>query len=594
MNKDKYILINKNGVTSNFKGFKFSYDYISKNGKESPTYLNLIHAEFYEQGNITHTRKFERLERKESGLVLARLAIQVYEDKIDALSEEERHSIHTDGTNKAIGLWSSLTELRDEWGNEKNSGIKPSSEYVADMYLGNAYPATHKSKYYFYNGSFFDSIHMALSLLKKFGNDDDYFKVFIVQKEDIIDVDNSEISKIIPDTRIKKYASKLLKSKNIILSGAPGTGKSFLSKQIAAYLISQGRTTTFENLSDKEKVNCSFVQFHPSYDYTDFVEGLRPYSRNGDLGFSLKDGTFKEFCEIAREERPWFNLEGFALFLKDFGKNEYSNYFPIIEQLLGLKPYTGEKTDDFPTYKNIYALIENIDEIKKFDRDHNFKQWLITPMNYLNQFYEKIVNKDNKYIFIIDEINRGEISNIFGELFFSIDPGYRGKKGSIKTQYFNLHEGNKMFYVPENIYIIGTMNDIDRSVDSFDFAMRRRFRFLNISAEESTIILELAKDEKGNQLLSDGIIEESIRRMSILNDLISSGNLSELNESYQVGASYFLNLINLDGSFDSLWTDYLEPLFKEYLRGSYNFESDINKLKESYFSKENELSNHEI
>ena len=90
-----------------------------------------------------------------------------------------------------------------------------------------------------------------------------------------------------------------------------------------------------------------------------------------------------------------------------------------------------------------------------------------------------------KYIFIIDEINRGEISKIFGELFFAIDPGYRGRAGEISTQYANLHaDPDEKFYIPENVYIIGTMNDIDRSVDSFDFAMRRRFRFVELRADE--------------------------------------------------------------------------------------------------------------
>lgn len=84
-------------------------------------------------------------------------------------------------------------------------------------------------------------------------------------------------------------------------------------------------------------------------------------------------------------------------------------------------------------------------------------------------------------MFIIDEINRGEISKIFGELFFSIDPGYRGHKEGVYTQYANLHENpEEKFYIPNNVYIIGTMNDIDRSVDTFDFAMRRRFTFLEI------------------------------------------------------------------------------------------------------------------
>ncbi|WP_153047908.1 AAA family ATPase, partial [Streptococcus suis] len=96
------------------------------------------------------------------------------------------------------------------------------------------------------------------------------------------------------------------------------------------------------------------------------------------------------------------------------------------------------------------------------------------------------ISTNKPYVFIIDEINRGEMSKIFGELFFSLDPSYRGPKGAVFTQYANLHKNpTEKFYIPENVYIIGTMNDIDRSVDTFDFAMRRRFTFIEITAEQS-------------------------------------------------------------------------------------------------------------
>ena len=154
-----------------------------------------------------------------------------------------------------------------------------------------------------------------------------------------------------------------------------------------------------------------------------------------------------------------------------------------------------------------------------------------------------------KYIFIIDEINRGEISKIFGELFFAIDPGYRGKAGEISTQYSNLHsDPGEKFYIPENVYIIGTMNDIDRSVDSFDFAMRRRFRFVELRADERLEMLASLENEE--------LEAEAIRRMAALNKAIAE--VEDLNENYQIGASYFLKLKTLD--FDQLWTDYLQPL----------------------------------
>ena len=176
------------------------------------------------------------------------------------------------------------------------------------------------------------------------------------------------------------------------------------------------------------------------------------------------------------------------------------------------------------------------------------------------------VEELKKYIFIIDEINRGEISKIFGELFFAIDPGYRGRAGEISTQYANLHsDPDEKFFIPENVYIIGTMNDIDRSVDSFDFAMRRRFRFVELRADERLEMLAALEDEE--------LEAEAIRRMTALK-----------NENYQIGASYFLKLKTLN--FDQLWTDYLKPLLQEYIQGMYDEAGLMSRFAKAYGYKE--------
>ena len=178
--------------------------------------------------------------------------------------------------------------------------------------------------------------------------------------------------------------------------------------------------------------------------------------------------------------------------------------------------------------------------------------------------------KLKKYIFIIDEINRGEISKIFGEIFFSIDPGYRGSAGAVATQYENLHENRSdKFYVPENIYIIGTMNDIDRSVDSFDFAMRRRFRFIEIKADTRVEMLDLL--EKNVKLTA-------MEKMAALNKAIAE--TEGLNENYQIGASYFLKLQHI--GFDKLWTDYLYPLLQDYVRGMYDEKGILERFARAY------------
>lgn len=158
---------------------------------------------------------------------------------------------------------------------------------------------------------------------------------------------------------------------------------------------------------------------------------------------------------------------------------------------------------------------------------------------------------------------------MLGELFFAIDPGYRGKAGEISTQYSNLHVNpDEKFYIPENVYIIGTMNDIDRSVDSFDFAMRRRFRFIEIRADEHIKMLESLGD----------LEKEATKRMTALNKEIAAAE--DLNENYQIGASYFLKLKDL--SFDQLWEDYLQPLLQEYIRGMYDEEGIMKRFAMAY------------
>ena len=437
------------------------------------------------------------------------------------------------------------------------------------------------------------------------------------------------------DSKYKNpYSATLISSKNLIFRGAPGTGKSYLAKQIAADIISNGETDDYTSLTDEQKEQMEFVQFHPGYDYSDFVEGLRPkINADGSMGFELQDGIFKKFVTRARKDYEEYQMSKETTETQ-ISVQENLNKFPIQENANNLQvqetttnlsvqeimdeffktirfnvDYYETKRNSFTItgvdYKYIYIYIPknkntkkrklNRDEVRKmleasrtfneaaelkkfFGKKHDTQNYSydLAIYNEIKKFMANgsainvplsppvnvsvsnvTVKPDNlkKYIFIIDEINRGEISKIFGELFFAIDPGYRGRAGEISTQFSNMHydDGDK-FYIPENVYIIGTMNDIDRSVDTFDFAMRRRFRFVEIKADEHIEMLS----SLGNKDLE----EEAIRRMIALNNEIAS--VEDLNVNYQIGASYFLKLKTLD--FDQLWTDYLEPLLQEYIR----------------------------
>lgn len=279
------------------------------------------------------------------------------------------------------------------------------------------------------------------------------------------------------NTLTDNLAERLENVKNLILTGAPGTGKTYIAKKIAKKLV-----------GENHEQNIGFVQFHPSYDYSDFVEGLRPVKNdNGNIAFERKDGIFKEFCKQA------------------------------------------------------------------------------------------VNNKEENFVFIIDEINRGELSKIFGELFYSIDPGYRGEEGIVSTQYQNLINSddtfNKGFYIPDNVYIIGTMNDIDRSIESMDFAMRRRFAFFEIKAIDR---IEMWSDKE------NGLDEKKQEMAKILMNALNNeiDKIPGLGAAYHIGPSYFLKL--KDNSKEELWNHFLKGLLYEYLRGMPDADDKLKELEGIY------------
>ena len=394
---------------------------------------------------------------------------------------------------------------------------------------------------------------------------------------------NMEKNKVILDMVVKNY--------NLILTGAPGTGKTYLAKQIAQQIIlGESKESMTDTEQQKFDEQCKFVQFHPSYDYTDLVEGLRPIkdAKNEQIGFERKDGTFKTFC--ARALKYSFD-KAYDKLIEDIVKGKVETIELKTKTSSKLSISEGENIHWYSENEanNISSNAVSRSRLKSLYKRYNTPGMLEAMPNIQNEIKNAIGGCDTTYywgvlhyllklyikpfVFIIDEINRGEISKIFGELFFSIDPGYRGTAGKVQTQYQNLIDEDDEFYdgfyVPENVYIIGTMNDIDRSVESMDFAFRRRFAFKEIKANENVGML-------------DGLEwkDKAIERMTLLNEEIEK--IEGLSSAYHIGASYFLKLTNYDGDFNKLWDYHLEGLLREYLRGMQDVEGKIKQLKEAY------------
>ena len=321
-----------------------------------------------------------------------------------------------------------------------------------------------------------------------------------------------------------------MKNKQIIFTGAPGTGKTYSVREVV------------EEETGGDKTAYKFVQFHPSYDYSDFVEGLRPVVLLGQTEptFVRMDGTFKAFCRHVVEEN---------------------------------------KAND---------------------------------------------SEDEKYYFIVDEINRGDLSKIFGELMFGLEESYRGEENAFDTQYKNLKTyrvletadlgsttcGKKIlpedighavpvendvfekgFYIPKNLYFVGTMNDIDRSVDSMDFALRRRFMWMEIKANEvmKPSMLDMYSDQcEEIKKKIEGISERIVK----MNEVMTSSDFRNLGltEAYHIGPAYFKKLDpqNLEESLREVFDNNVVSILREYLRGRRKDEVDklINTCKKNLFPEE--------
>jgi len=359
-----------------------------------------------------------------------------------------------------------------------------------------------------YNNKVIDNLKILMGTDKKLDDLDDFYNVYTQYLKQLYDNNKDTYSKeeLLYADQFFQYIHELnikQSHKNIIYYGAPGTGKTYSVLE------------TIKMLTDEEKQYYKMVQFHPSYSYEDFIEGIKPsgIDDNGNLRFGLVNGEFKKFCIKANQ-----------------------------------------------------------------DREHN-------------------------YYFIIDEINRAELSRVFGEILFCLE--YRlkdnDKRGLIRTPYANLldekiqnakdrnkeqliqqntvywdkDEEKSYFGIPDNLYVIGTMNDIDKSIDSFDLALRRRFVWEYMECDYEVVEQWLFEHKIDNEVAKKYIIICKNLNNFIVNDL-------KLSKSYKIGHSYFMKLSLDKGNniiqeqIDFVWNNHIKPLLFEYLRSEYS-EDEIEK-----------------
>ncbi len=335
-------------------------------------------------------------------------------------------------------------------------------------------------------------------------------------------------------------------NKQVVKYGPPGTGKTYLARQQTESCFNNWKDEFApENDNYKIETQREVVQFHPSFGYEDFMEGLRPILHNGEAQLTLQNGVFKEFCLRAGKWEVDVHKLGIDT---DWEELTIGDLVPYKDKLRGLH------------WKHIFQFQDRSKHVAE----------AVPP-----------------FFFIIDEINRAELSRVFGELMYCLE--YRGVEGCITTQYANLNdsetgmfrdenEGYK-FFIPSNVYLVGTMNTIDRSVESFDLALRRRFRWEEITPDCEFLKYHLNEHEHHKKWA------ELADNLKNLNEKI--GNEALLGADYQIGHAYLMDLrystsLAISEVRKQIWDDRIRPLLQEYLRGTGRSEDLIGTFRTAF------------
>lgn len=429
------------------------------------------------------------------------------------------------------------------------------------------------------------------------------------------------------NNNIEKYKKIIDIKKNIILQGAPGTGKTYNTAALALSICGEevpaehaDLMKRYEELQKDGRIG--FCTFHQSMDYEDFVEGIKPKTENGAVRYEVEDGVFKMMCsnaskgtDVLVKKRPTFVAAVTSSTIKNFLKDtDFENVYKSVEQDIKNKtiealPFRRSLIPIKYEYSNLYFgehpktinksnlelyydyfLGRNTYDINIYGRDDFFK--IITNLTkgqtntvdymYYGAMLQEMLNRAKRviassphssepeepvqeklideiadsveqyenYVLVIDEINRGNVSRIFGELITLLEADKRmGGEHPIKV---TLPYSKETFGVPSNLYIIGTMNTTDRSVGNIDYAVRRRFAFVTLRADKNLLVERYGADSKQVKLFE--AVELFIRK-----------NKTEMDfEDLMVGHSYFF--AKDDAELELRWQYEILPLLNEYIK----------------------------
>ena len=425
--------------------------------------------------------------------------------------------------------------------------------------------------------------------LEKMAFDADFRKEVLDQSENQINIDEliKNINELMSNTD-QTPATPL----NQILFGAPGTGKTYHTKEMAVEIIKKNGKVSIEEIINRktdetrrkeinkeyeeliEAGQIVFTTFHQSLSYEDFIEGIKPRTIGGNVTYEVKDGIFKQLCsradKISDFDRGWNDLIAEAKnnpnLLLDTHNGEKIYVTKITDNgNLKIKHKGGDSGTEYSISRSRakklqkeFPDLSDVEGISKAFRSvisgcYYTSYWAV--LNYINnKIKEK--NKDIDYeepkthVLIIDEINRGNVSAIFGELITLLEEDKR--KGNPEHTEVKLPYSGDNFSVPNNVYIIGTMNTADRSVEALDTALRRRFSFVEMQPDP-----KILSDEKYKKVDLSKLLETINQRIEMLID-----------KDHQIGHSYFIGIQNID-DLKRTFKDKIIPLLEEYFYGDF-------------------------